>query len=257
MFSILKNQPLFFSPFTLFKALSHCLTRKLSWKLVFYFLLFVFFLFRCFVVLYWVGLFFFSSWVPSSFHNTSCLLACHRFDFACLFSSVYSRLLVSTCLLAPTYLLLLPCFCLFGLPSSPCSRLLVLACLLASICSCHCYLAPTCLFPLACFCHRCLVFAYFCHCCLLVLVCFWLFLSSSFACFRHRWLFIFACFHHCRMSILVCSYLFSPSPFFRYFIYFHLFYHLFACCIVCLFELRAHPPCLVIPCFFVCVKGGT
>jgi hypothetical protein len=86
--------------------------------------------------------------------------------------------------------------------------LLVLACLLPSICSHHCWLAPTCLFPPTCFCHCRLVFAYFCHCHLFVFACFCLFLSLLFTCFclfLSSRLYIPACFHHCRSSILVCS----------------------------------------------------
>jgi len=96
-----------------------------------------FLLFRCFVVLYWGGCFFFP-WVLFSFHNESCLLACH-----CYFCH---RLILA-------YMFLLACLCLVAY-----SHLPIPTCLLLLACFCHRHLASAYLILLACSCF--LVFTY-------------------------------------------------------------------------------------------------
>lgn len=126
-----------------------------------------------------------------------------------------------------------------------------------------------------CFRHHCFANAtllshapsYFCHHCLLLPMCFCLFLPSpsALAYFCHRHLFsplslaptslfpltfaIATYSHHCHLLLPPYFHLLLPSPPLQV-------PRLLAYLIVYLFELQAHPPCLVFPPFFICIRGG-
>lgn len=174
----------------------------------------------------------------------------------------YSRLLVFTFLLAPTYLFMPACFHLIA----------ILACLLPPNCSCHRRLFPPCLFSLACSClpiFACpllplLPFFYLLSPSLLACFCLFSFTSAIVVClflfvfpyFYHHRLPTHAYFHHCRLPTFLtltyfCHFLFLGTlPTFAY----------FATCayiFVCMFELQVHPLYLILPPFFLCERSGT
>jgi hypothetical protein len=74
------------------------------------------------------------------------------------------------------------------------------------------------------------------------------------ACFRHHRLPLHASPHHRHLFLLACSRLLLSSLLLQVP---SLFCHLLVCFIVYMFELWAHPPCLVLLPFSICARGGT